>query len=91
MREDMREIFEINEKVKRIAAILPIVVPVPEHIKEEIRKNIEEAMRLVKIAEKSVLWKHTSQEIYIIGKIFGRMEMIYSLIAREVMNVREKE
>jgi len=86
----MKQIFEINEKIRRIAELLPIV-PVPENVKAEIRKNIEDGMILIKVAEKSVLWRHTAKEIYLIGKVFGRMEAIYSLIAKGVKDVREEK
>jgi len=91
MNEKMKSIFEINERIKEMAKRLKIFFPAPPHIKEEIKKNIETSMILIKENEKQALWCLTPKEIYIVGKVFGRLEAIYSLVAKEVMDVREEE
>jgi hypothetical protein len=91
MKEDMETIFKINEKIKLVAEGLKLFFPAPPRAREELIKTIEETLILLRKNEKHMLPRLTPKEIYIVGKVFGRVEAIYSLIAKEIIDVREKE
>lgn len=89
MKEGLKIILEVNDKIKKIAEVLPIS-PFPEKL--TFKQSIMDTMNLIKLTEKTLFYQtYTPQEIYIIGKVFGRLEAIYFLLAKSVEDVREKE
>jgi hypothetical protein len=78
------ELLQINEKVKYLAELLkPIVMrAIPGEKKAALRESIEEGIKLLRENER-VFLSFSPADIYMIGKIFGRLEAIYSLLHSE--------
>jgi hypothetical protein len=91
MNESLKPILEINEKIKNLARVLELKFECPEDRKMEVIKSLGETMLLVKELEEEVIPYLTPKECYIAGKVLGRMEAIYSLIIKEVKDVREEK
>jgi len=89
MSERMKPIIFINESLKRLVKNLKIEICAKEEDKKIIKKEIKEMIRLEKECERRIK-SLTKEEIYLVGKVFGRLEGVYSLIMRGVENERNR-
>lgn len=55
---------------------------IPEGVKDDIRKELMEVIQLIRVFEQDI--KTEYKEIFFIGKVMGRVEGVYSLIAKGV-------
>lgn len=87
MKEYMMRIMEINEKIKEMAMLLSlsISIPIQASTKKNLVTTIRQTMLLIKLAEAEVIPTLSPKEIYIVGKVLGRLEAMYSLLMKEAI------
>jgi len=77
-------LLKANEYVKKMVRLLSINLKMGEKEREILRKDISEIMKLVREVDRFVL-NLSKEEIYMVGKILGRIETLYALIAKGVI------
>lgn len=81
--ERIKYLIKVNEHIKNLARRISLNLRMSENEREILANEIRELLNLVREIDKVVL-NLDKDEIYIVGKILGRLECLYGLIAKEV-------
>lgn len=86
MRVDpITRLMKVNSSVKRMAAHTAELIDMPKHpITQQLKSEIIETYATVKAIERSIPSDKTlsREDIYLIGKIIGRLEATYSILVK---------
>ncbi len=83
-------LLKANECLKEITKLVNLDLEIGKKEREILRKEISELMKMVRKIDKYVLCL-SKEEIYITGKIMGRLEALYALIAKKIVESEKKE